>query len=157
MMTAPSAWVTRQAGTVLDDRKVSEVNRVIGGTVPASLSSSAATLVDQLGDIDSVGGLRERLAMVPDPRSTRGLRHSLMSILLITVCALSAGKDGYTAIMWAVNLRYWPAIDVLLAHGARIDHVAPDGKSLRDVVAEQRQRLDGKIPPEFAALEARFR
>jgi hypothetical protein len=67
------------------------------------------------------------------------------------------GKDGDTAIMWAVMLRYWPAIDVLLAHGARTDHVAHDGKSLRDVVAEMRGRQQGDIPPQLAALEARLR
>src|SRR5215475_852479 len=151
MMTAPSAWVTRQAGTVLDDRKVSEVNRVIGGTVPASLSSSAATLVDQLGDIDSVGGLRERLAMVPDPRSTRGLRHSLMSILLITVCALSAGKDGYTAIeAWANDAP--PA--VLEALDVRFDpflarHVCPDESTIRTTI--------GRVnPDDLAATGCRY-
>jgi hypothetical protein len=66
-------------------------------------------------------------------------------------------KKGYTAIMWAVLLRYWPSIDVLLAHGARVDHVAPDGESVRSIVAEQRGRLNGEIPPPLAALEARLR
>jgi ankyrin repeat protein len=66
-------------------------------------------------------------------------------------------KNGYTAIMWAVMLRYWPSIEVLLAHGARLDHVAPDGKSLRSIVSEERGRLNGEIPPQLAALAARLR
>jgi hypothetical protein len=60
------------------------------------------------------------------------------------------------AIMWAVMLRYWPSIDVLLAHGARIDCADHDGKSLRDIVAEMRGRESGDMPPQLAALEARL-
>jgi ankyrin repeat protein len=68
-------------------------------------------------------------------------------------------KDGATAITWAVKLRYWPAIDVLLAHGARIDHVAHDGKGLRDAVREelaryQQDRRDA--PPQLLALAERL-
>ncbi len=117
----------------------------------ASPSSSAATLVDQLGDIDSVGGLRERLAMVPDPRSPRGLRHSLMSIILITVCALSAGKNGYTAIeAWANDAP--PA--VLDALDVRFDpflarHVCPDESTIRTTL--------GRInPDDLAATGCRY-
>jgi ankyrin repeat protein len=66
------------------------------------------------------------------------------------------GRDGYTAIMYAVMLWHWPAIDVLLAHGARLDHVAHDGRSLRDLVSEKRERLRDDMPPELARLEARL-
>jgi hypothetical protein len=69
-------------------------------------------------------------------------------------------KDGNTAIMWAVMLWHWPSIDVLLAHGARLDHVAHDGTSLRDLVLEkvERYRKDRDAePPQLAALEARLR
>jgi hypothetical protein len=65
--------------------------------------------------------------------------------------------QGNTAIMWAVMLWYWPSIDVLLAHGARIDHVARDGRSLRDMVLEMLERQHGQIPPQLTALEARLR
>jgi hypothetical protein len=69
-------------------------------------SSPTSAVVDQLRDIDAVGGLRERLSVIVDPRSPQGLRHSLTSILLITVCALAAGKNGYTAIeAWAETPR----------------------------------------------------
>ena len=72
----------------------------------------------------------------------------------------AVGKDGDTAIMWAVKLRYWPAIDVLLAHGARTDAVGNDGQSLRDIVREtiERQtRNQDAIPPQLLALEARLK
>jgi hypothetical protein len=54
--------------------------------------------------LEEVGGLRSHLAAVPDPRDRRGLWHSLVSILLITICALAAGKNGYTHIhAWALD------------------------------------------------------
>lgn len=103
----------------------------------ASLSSPDAALIDQLADIDAVGGLRERLAMVTDPRRPQGIRHSLLSILLITVCAIAAGKNGYTAIeAWA-----WDAPGVLLAAlDVRVDaftgrHVCPDESTIRTTLA----------------------
>jgi predicted transposase YbfD/YdcC len=109
----------------------------IGETVLALLSSPDTALLDQLTDIEAVGGLRERLAQVADPRSPQGLRHSLMSILLITVCALTAGKNGYTAIgAWA---RDAPAV-LLAAFDVRVDaftgrHVCPDESTIRSVMA----------------------
>ena len=66
-------------------------------------------------------------------------------------------KDGYTAIMYAVMLWHWPSIDVLLAHGAQLDHVAHDGHTLRDLVSEKSERLHDDMPPELARLEARLR
>ena len=66
-------------------------------------------------------------------------------------------KQGNTAIMWAVMLWYWPSIDVLLAHGARLDHIAHDGRDLRELVREKRQRLQDEIPPELVRLEARLK
>ena len=66
-------------------------------------------------------------------------------------------KRGNTAIMWAVMFGYWPSIDVLLAHGARTDHVDHDGKSFRDIVLERRGGEHGELPPQLAALQARLR
>jgi DDE_Tnp_1-associated len=75
---------------------------------------------------------------VPDPRSPRGLRQSLLSILLITVCALVAGKNGYTAIeAWAKEA---PA-HVLHALDVRFEviaarYVCPDESTIRDVISQ---------------------
>lgn len=68
-------------------------------------------------------------------------------------------KGGKTALMWAVMLWHWPAIDVLLAHGARLDHRDHEGTSLRDLVAEKLERFRAdrsEVPPPLAALEARL-
>jgi len=67
---------------------------------------------------------------------------------------------GNTAIMLAVMLWQWPAVDVLLAHGARIDRLNHEGVSLRDLVMEklERYRRDRRdAPPQLSALEARLR
>jgi predicted transposase YbfD/YdcC len=114
-------------------------------------SSPMPALVDQLRDIDSVGGLRERLALVVDPRCPQGIRHSLMSILLITVCALAAGKNGYTAIeTWAKDAP--PAM--LTTFGVRFDvftarHVCPDESTIRDLM----NRIDAGV---LAATGCRY-
>ena len=68
-------------------------------------------------------------------------------------------KDGKTAILVAVEQWYWPAVDVLLAHGARIDR---NGGSLRDLVAQKLSwyRTYPPKPPApepLLALEARLR
>jgi len=68
-------------------------------------------------------------------------------------------RDGYTAIVLAVAWDYWPAVDVLLAHGARIDR---NGGSLRDLVAQKLSwyRTYPPKPPApepLLALEARLR
>jgi hypothetical protein len=42
------------------------------------------------------------------------------------------------------------SIDVLLAHGARLYLVARDGRILRDMVSEKRERPHDDLPPELA-------
>jgi predicted transposase YbfD/YdcC len=120
--------------------------------VSAPSSSPIAGVLDQLKAVadegtrtdatpecllGSVGGLRERLAVVPDPRRAAGRRHSLLSILLITICALAADKNVFTHIeAWA---RDAPPV-VLSAMDVRFDalsgrHVPPDESTIRDVLA----------------------
>ena len=38
------------------------------------------------------------LAQVPDPRAARGVRHGVLSVLLISACAVLAGARSYAAI-----------------------------------------------------------
>jgi hypothetical protein len=65
-------------------------------------------------------------------------------------------SNGNTAIMSAVWNRDWRSIDVLLAHGARIDHVNRKGTSLRDMVLIA-STWDREVSPPIAALAARLR
>jgi hypothetical protein len=69
-------------------------------------------------------------------------------------------KDGTTAIIWAVRLWYWPAIDVLLAHGSRLDHFDHAGHGVKDAVDEKLARFQNdrsEVPPQLAALAERLR
>jgi ankyrin repeat protein len=71
-------------------------------------------------------------------------------------------QDADTAIMLAVAWDYWPAVDVLLAHGARIDRVDRHGGSLRDLVIQKLAWYrtyppKPPVPPPLLALEARLR
>ena len=65
-------------------------------------------------------------------------------------------NDGYTAIMLAATWDWWPAVEVLLAHGARIDKVDKRGEGLREIVPQKLQwyRTYLPKPPAPAALLA---
>jgi len=65
--------------------------------------------------------------------------------------------EGYTEIMRATRVQSWPTVEALLAHGARIDHVGNDGRSLRDLLPEAIAEYRGEIPPRIAALQESLR
>jgi hypothetical protein len=48
--------------------------------------------------ITGPGGLLERLAVLTDPRKRRGVRHTFVSLVAITVAALVSGARSFTAI-----------------------------------------------------------
>ncbi len=85
-----------------------------------------------------VSPLVARLALVPDPRRLRGLRHPLLVILVLTACAtLVVGNDGLTAIrQWAARTPQ----DVLHRLGARRNpltgrYLVPSERTFRRVLA----------------------
>jgi hypothetical protein len=49
-------------------------------------------------DADEPADLVAALANVPDPRSRRGIRHRLVTVLALAVCAVLAGARSYIAI-----------------------------------------------------------
>lgn len=52
--------------------------------------------------IDTSGGLVDHLRNVPDPRMKRGVRHRMLSVLTVAVCAILSGAKSYVAIgEWA--------------------------------------------------------
>jgi hypothetical protein len=114
--------------------------------VPAALSSPISAAVTDPDHGRPLGlrdcpGLLQRLAMIPDPRDRRGLRHTLASVLAISAAAVLAGARSVTAIAeWAADA----PPPVLAALGVRFDpltrrcHV-PGEATIRRVLA----RVDG--------------
>jgi hypothetical protein len=50
------------------------------------------------------GGLRAVLAAVTDPRKARGIRHRMVVIVSVAVCAVAAGARSFAAIgQWAAT------------------------------------------------------
>lgn len=92
---------------------------------------------------EQVVDLREHFAVVPDPRARRGVRHTFMSILLVTAAAVLAGARSFTAIgEWAADAPH----HVLEMLGTRQDRLhglcqAPDEATLRRVL----QAVDGDL------------
>jgi len=73
---------------------------------PSSLIDPAiGHLVELAGDVPAQrAGLLEVLARVADPRHRRGVRHRLMGILGLALCAVVAGARSFTAIAeWAAD------------------------------------------------------
>lgn len=80
--------------------------------MPACSSSPIDLLAARIGSTsDGVTGADEpadlvaALAAVPDPRCRRGIRHRLVTVLALAVCAVLAGARSYVAIAeWAHDL-----------------------------------------------------
>ncbi len=100
--------------------------------------------------IEGSGGLYDYLAMLPECRSKRGIRHRLDAILGISICAMLSGARSFVAIgQWAAKLPQ----DALRRFGCRYDcdqkkHIPPSEptirRTLQNVDAEAVDLLVGK-------------
>ena len=77
------------------------------------------------------------LAAVPDPRRRRGVRHRLVAVLAVAVCAVLAGARSFAAIgEWAADV----PVGVLAALGVRADPwrvlQPPDEATVRRVLTD---------------------
>jgi predicted transposase YbfD/YdcC len=79
--------------------------------VPASASLSIAAVADQVGGVELpdpvvlAPDLRRALARVGDPRKRRGVRHGLVVVLTVAVCAVAAGARSFVAVAeWVADL-----------------------------------------------------
>lgn len=68
-------------------------------------------MLDQVGGLElsdpvaAVSGLHAALATVADPRKRRGVRHGLVAVLTVAVCAVAAGARSFVAITeWVADL-----------------------------------------------------
>lgn len=80
--------------------------------MPAIASSPITPVLGQLRDLiangesradpQQVASLMQVLAAVPDPRKRRGVRHRLVAVLVMSVCAVLGGMRSFVAIaQWA--------------------------------------------------------
>ena len=102
----------------------------------AVLSSAAATSGDLQVDHTDCGRLLQLLALVPDPRKRRGVRHSVVAVLAVAAAAVLAGAKSVLAVgEWAAEA---PQV-VLGALGSRRHPIegrftAPHGDTFRRVL-----------------------
>lgn len=99
---------------------------------PELLPAEVAMNLDAVA-IETAGGLVDHLRMVPDPRMKRGIRHRMLSVLTVAVCAVLSGAQSYIAIgEWAKRSTQ----DMRKRMGCRFDRnsdlfVAPSEPTLR--------------------------
>jgi predicted transposase YbfD/YdcC len=116
--------------------------------VPADSSSPIPTYfdyltptADNLTDMDLLS-LSDHLALIPDPRKRRGIRHRLLPILLIAAAAVCAGARSFTAIgEWATDAPQHILARLATRRDPRLDRfVAPGESTLRRIL----QRVDAE-------------
>jgi predicted transposase YbfD/YdcC len=107
--------------------------------VPVVVSSPIPDVLDRVAGLElpdplaAAPGLAAVLSTVTDPRKRRGVRHGLVTVLSVAVCAVAAGAHSFVAIAeWAADL---PA-EVAAALGIRA--APPSESAVRRLV----QRLD---------------
>lgn len=117
--------------------------------MPACPSSPITLLAERIGPTpdgvvgageDEVGtaapaDLLAALGRVPDPRARRGVRHRLVTVLAVAVCAVLAGARSYVAVAeWAHDL----PIGVRVRLGLSLRRRPPSESTIRRVL----QKLD---------------
>ena len=90
------------------------------------------------------GGLMEMLGTVVDPRKPRGVRHPVVTVVAIAICAALSGARGFNAIAeWAKDLTR----DTLRQLGSK-RWEPPSEPTIRRVLQHlDAQALDAKIGP----------
>ena len=79
--------------------------------MPAVVSSPIPAVLDRVAGLNlpdpvaAAPGLAAVLSTVTDPRKRRGVRHGLVTLLSVAVCAVAAGARSFVAIAeWAADL-----------------------------------------------------
>lgn len=146
--------------------------------MPADASSLILPALDQLREhpdvvSEEVPGLLERLAEVPDPRDSRGVRHRLAVVLALTACAVLAGATSLLAVSeWIADApahvlervgahpdpllprRVLPAETTVRRLLARIDGDALD-RTVGRWLADRRPKTTGTAGPRGLAVDGK--
>src|SRR6266545_4852450 len=104
---------------------------------PSSLIASLSAAPTGLSTQQLAAGLVTALAQVPDPRARRGIRHQLVVVVTVAICAVVAGYRSYTAIgEWVADL------PVDTAHMLGIN---PDRRPFEAMIRRLLQALDPEL------------
>jgi predicted transposase YbfD/YdcC len=96
----------------------------------AAHTGSTPDGVDQL-DPAVAADLLAALVKVPDPRARRGVRHRLVTVLAVAVCAVLAGARSYVAIAeWAHDL----PVGVRVRLGLSVGRATPSESTIRRIL-----------------------
>ena len=93
------------------------------------------------------------LATVPDPRARRGIRHRLVTVLALAVCAVLAGARSYVAIAeWAHDL----PLGVRVRLGLTVGRATPSESAIRRILQKvDPEALDQAVSNWLIARAAR--
>lgn len=103
------------------------------------LAARVGATSDRVSDPDSVReadvqaptDLVAALATVPDPRARRGIRHRLVTVLALAVCAVLTGARSYVAIAeWAHDL----PLGVRIRLGLTVARATPSESAIRRIL-----------------------
>lgn len=104
-------------------------------------------------DVQAPSDLVAALATVPDPRARRGVRHQLVTVLALAVCAVLAGARSYVAIAeWAHDL----PLGVRVRLGLTVGRATPSESAIRRILQKvDPQALDRVVSDWLIARAAR--
>ena len=94
--------------------------------MPAPASLSIAAVDDQVGEVELLDPVvlapscADVLAEVVDPRKPRGVRHGLVVVITVAVCAVAAGSRSFVAVAeWVADLPDAVAVALGTGRGVR--------------------------------------
>jgi predicted transposase YbfD/YdcC len=107
----------------------------------------------QQADVQAPTDLVAALATVPDPRARRGIRHRLVTVLALAVCAVLAGARSYVAIAeWAHDLPQ----GVRVRLGLTVRRATPSESAIRRILQKvDPEALDRAVSDWLIARAAR--
>jgi hypothetical protein len=132
--------------------------------VPASASLSIPAIAEHLGRMELpdpvvlAPALSTALGGVVDLRKVRGIRHRLVVLLTVTVCAVAAGARSFVAVADAFDAVIGGFIQQLCTAvpvKGRRRVLAVDGKTLRVLPTQRPRRAPRRRPARPAACHYR--
>jgi len=121
----------------------------VGATSDRVSDADAAREAEAQAPTDLVAAL----ARVPDPRARRGIRHRLVTMLALAVCAVLAGARSYVAIAeWAHDL----PLGVRVRLGLAVGRATPSESAIRRILQKvDPEALDRVVSGWLVACAAR--